>query len=101
MLRWPLRSEFELETLSTAPKLRSFPRKRESRAISAFTRVFDALWGWVPGFAGTSGTVPVSVARMERQRSPAAASCLLPAAAAVPPRGDRAGVEESRPRQAA
>src|SRR5262245_51967816 len=40
---------------SRRSKLRSFPRKRESRAISAFTRVFDALWGWVPAFAGTNG----------------------------------------------
>ena len=44
---------------SGSNSLRSFPRKRET--ISAFTRVFDALWGrgpwlWAPAFAGANGS---------------------------------------------
>src|SRR6516225_7036769 len=57
---------YELNRRECEAELRSFPRRRESRAISAFTRVHspsktgvnalnDALWGWVPAFAGTSG----------------------------------------------
>src|SRR5262245_7442545 len=37
-----------MDGAAAVAKFRSFPRKRESRAISAFTRVFDALWAGSP-----------------------------------------------------
>src|SRR5262249_41284239 len=42
-------------SVHSRPRFRGAELQRESRAISAFTRVFDALWRWVPAFAGTNG----------------------------------------------